>query len=210
MDIRLNVETQNLNLALKEMQRRMSGYAAPRQIIEYEAGKVMEAALARVNKATKQSIEASQKEKEWATYDLGSGTKHYKLSHRYPNALWAAIEKKKTQGLAKKLAAIGLSKALFLTSIEQLGQPASVPGYVREAKPRHREDSTMTPSPSQTAYVITFNWDSPLINKGSNFTQALFSAIRGRARFFAENAKRGVFDQMSTIAAKYPGLIVSR
>lgn len=210
MDVRLKVETQNLNLALKEMQRRMAGRVEPRRIIEYEAGKVLESALSKTAKATRQSILESSKNREWGTYDTGKGPQHVKLSWRFPNAKWAQIVAIRSAHLAKRYAAIGLSKALFLTSIEQLGQPANVPGYVSSAKPRHREDSTMTQQADEKSYVITFNWDSPLINFGSKFTQALFSAIRGRARFFAENAKRGVFDQMSAIAAKYPGLIVTR
>jgi len=209
MDIRLKVETQNLNMALKDMQRRLAGKVAPRRIIEFEAGKVLETALARTNKATRQSIVKSQTATEWGTYDAGNGTKHYLLTNRYPDAVWARIQQIKQQHIAKKFAAIGLSKALFLTSIEQLGQPANVPGYVRSAMPRHREDSTMQQVANEQAYVIEFNWDSPLINYGSNFTQALFSAIRGRAKYFGESARRGVFKELSSVAQRYPGLVVT-
>lgn len=38
--------------------------------------------------------------------------------------------------------------------------------------------------------------------------RTLAAVVNGRARFFRENLKRGVFDQLRTVAQKYPGLFI--
>lgn len=210
MDIRLNVETMNLNLALKEMQRRLSGRVAPARIVEYEVGKILESALAKTDRATKASIQASDNKRKFRKYDFGKGMKSYYLENRYPDALWARIEDKLAQSLARKLGEIGLSKRLLAETAAKLGIKIQAPGYVAAAHPFHSQDTAVKKSASDAQFIIEINLNSPLLSKHSSLPKALFSAIVGRRKNIEQSAARGTFNELSAVAKQFPGLIVTK
>lgn len=208
-DVRLTVETSRLNDAFRRMERTLSrSGVSQKRIIDFEVGKIMEGAMKRTNVASKSELRADFEAKEWTTY----GGKRYKLSNRYPNPLWRAIDGKRKAGLARRLAAIGTAKQTWVLIAGKLGIRLDAPGYVFSARLPTRSNEanvSVTQQVSETAYGVGVVNSSPLM-KFANGRQALFSAIIGRRKFFERNVSKGVFDEIATIARAYPGLVVTQ
>lgn len=189
---------------MKEMQARLKNNATMPRIVDYETAKVAEGAMKRTDTATAQSIRKNHTAQEWVTLN----GKRYKLANRFPRQLWAALSSKRKASLARKLAARGLAKQTWLNIAQLLGFDISAPGFVKAARGKvsNLENVAVTRSKGSAAYGVRIENHSPLM-RWAKGRAALVAAIAGRRKFFAENLKRGVFDDLRQVAKKYPRLM---
>ncbi len=207
MDAGVTVQVEKFNAAMREMQSRLAGRATLEQIIDYEVSKIIEAALKGTDAATVNSIRRSLEEREWTTLN----GKKYKLTNRYPNPVWNAIIAKRKASLTRRLAARGITKQSWLALARQIGFDIEAPSYVRRATvERHTNDENVDSRRDYktSAYGLAIANHAPLL-QFVGAKQAFFSAVVGRRKFFENNLKRGVFNDLAAVAAKYPGIKVT-
>lgn len=211
MDLTLDIKIDDFNAAMDEMALQLgsSSGVTKRKIVDNEVSKILEKTLAGTDTATKASINASIKSKEWTTYPSGGG-KRYKLSWHFPNSLWGSIQAQGAASLARKIARAGWTRkswwslgVLIGYNINSKGsETAVIPGRSAQDAVSAKRDE------SQGNYVLAIRNSSPLLDfTGSR--RAFFSAVAGRTGFFRQNLAHGVFDDLSQVAKKYPGLEVS-
>jgi hypothetical protein len=123
----------------------------------------------------------------------------------------ALINRTKNPALrARRLGARGLLKKGWVQIANKLGMSLEgVPAYVDRAETAsgdYPEDGVASRKGTGSKYSI----------EGENFRiydpsiiGAFAKAMNGRANFFRQNLRKGVFDKAETIAAKYPGLKVN-
>ena len=211
IDLKLRVEIDKANAAFKEMQAKLSGSVTSQRVIEYEVVKILQATLARTKTATSATITTTAK-KPWRTWDLGHGTRHYYLKNRYPDALWVEMTKRIADGFDRRLATVGLSRRAWWELGIRVQSGMTAPPEVRRAvSPRGhtgRENVAVARAGSPDKFTLAIENASPLI-RWSNSSQAFYSAVRGRRRYFEQNLAHGVFNDMAQVAKKYPGMIVT-
>lgn len=207
MDPRFTLEVGKFNAAMGEMKARLGNAATMQAIIDFEVARIIERALARTTAAKVGDIRSSHRAREFTTLN----GKTYKLSNRFPNSLWQAIASKRRESLQRKLAARGLAKQAFLALAEKIGFDISAPGFVRSARtPNHTnaENVDAKRTSAEGKYTLAIAQSSPL-NRWAGSRAAFYGAVVGRRKFFEQNLKRGVFSELTKIAAKYPGIKVT-
>jgi len=230
--LKITIDTRNMNRAIAAISR-FSG-VAHEEVIEEEAGKILEAAVRLTPAAKMQKIKAHYASlgNSWVTESpelytpvSPSGISHrakvkvtktgkirYDMSHRYPDALWAAITGERKTRLEAALRARGLSKNAWLMLGQAAGITVKAPGYVKQAIPStgkvHPENATARKTRPSGRYGIFFETIQPtLITIGGH--RILQRAINGRVKYFERNLKLGVFKDLKKIAARYPGLTIA-
>lgn len=135
----------------------------------------------------------------------------YKLSNRYPAALWRAITERRKESLRRKLQAIGLAKKSWWNIAQALGLPVKSGRFVSAIASTGKEypdnfvvSKTVTDSDIAVAFINA----QPTVNAIGGRT-ALQRAIDGRVKYFLASVKLGVFDSMQKIAKQYPGLKIN-
>lgn len=212
-DFQLTVKIDSFNEAMAAMSEKLRGTATKEEIIRNEVQQILQKTLKGTATATKGSIYQSQASYPWRTYQLdGSGfKKKYYLLNRYPDAVWAQIQNRMAESLARKTLAAGWSRkswyelGLFIERpIDGLGSENAVV----KGRDASADVSAHTES-SDTNFVLFVSNASPLMN----FTggrQAFFGAIASRSNYFRQNLAHGVFNDLAQVASKYPGLHVSQ
>jgi hypothetical protein len=121
-----------------------------------------------------------------------------------PAADKAAIAKTNdAEWRARKIAAIGLQKKVFVQIGNKLNIPVDHPQYVANATAAGGDfpgDAIARENTSGKKFSIdcvSERYYDPRV------FSALAGAINGRARFFRTNMRKGVFESMDQIAAKY-------
>ena len=207
MDAGIQVKADSFNKALREMSRRLKNHATEQRVITAEVGKVLEATLSKTKAASLSKIRTSHQKKEWTTLN----GKRYRLTNRYPNAIWSQVSDYRKAALARKVAARGMAKQAWLALAKDLGVSISAPGYVQRATVPNVDNAQNVSSErtnGEQSFGLRIENSSPLI-QFSDGRQAFFAALAGREKFYYQNLKRGVFDDLKTIAAKYPGIVVN-
>lgn len=161
--------------------------------------------------ATVRKIRTDAKARQWVTRN----GKKYKLSHRFPDALWQQIEAQRAQALADKLAARGLARQSWLAAFAPLGVPApgSIPNYVQRANAKGRQftNTFITREGAGDKSGIRLTNRSPAVGwPAAKMRRALLRAINGRTSFFKYNMEAGYYRTLKSRAAKYPGIYASR
>jgi hypothetical protein len=133
---------------------------------------------------------------------------HNVRDHRLPNQLWNSIRRKKREELKKALGARGLAAQAWLKLAAAAGLIIKVPSYVRRAIARTGRtypNETYRQTTGTEKSGIYFATTQPTLSKigGDRF---LRRALAGRIKYFETSLKKGVFTQLRTIAARYPGL----
>jgi hypothetical protein len=114
---------------------------------------------------------------------------------------------------AVALAAKGLLKKVWVQIGDRLGMNVDAPQYVHQAAtpkgdyPEDAQAKTITSEAAGRSFIIegtTYRYYDPRL------FSALAKAVNGRVSFFRMNLRRGVFDHVEKIAAKYKGLYVDR
>lgn len=199
----LQANVDKFNAALSGLERALGNRVTREQIIDAETRKVIEATIKRTKTATRASIMRNENARPpFRTYN---GKKYY-LINKYPNKLWAGIQKKLADSLKLKYAAIGLARRAWYEIGIKIG-PINAPAQVKKAvTPGFTTGSDVAVKKTSTSYgygIIIEN-NSPLI-RYSDSRKALFGALAGRAAFFARNLAKGVFNDMNNVLKRYPG-----
>ena len=179
-------------------------------VVKSETQKILEAASKNTVAAQVKSIEAFVKGKVARTVAgktyLMAGSAHAPRGWRLRDDAWAAVQAQISASIKRRKEARGLSKKSWLQIAEKLGFNISVPGYVAAATtPRgdYPENAQAQEERNGSDFSIT-------LSNARTYSYSVFDAIRkamnGREKFFKENMKAGVFKNIETIAAKYPGL----
>ncbi len=213
MDLKLEIKIDDFNAAMQDMQRRLGNSVPKRKIIDSEVAKILTKTLAGTSAATKASINNSIKKTDWTTFPAawnGGGGKRYKLTNRYPDALWARIQGQMALSLSRKIAAIGWARKSWYALGLLIGKAIPSKGADAARVAGHVAEENVAAARDETAgdYVLTVQNNSPLM-RWTNGRQAFFSAIAGRTGFYRQNVAHGVFDDLSQVAKKYPGIEVT-
>lgn len=206
-DAGIQVKAEAFNRALREMTVRLRNHATEQEVITAEVGKVLEATLAKTKAASLSKIRTAHQQKEWTTVN----GKRYRLTNRYPNAVWSQVGDYRKAALARKLAARGMAKQSWLALAKKLGVTIAAPGYVQNATVPNVDNAqnvSTERNDGEKSFGIRIENGSPLLTF-ADARQAFFAALAGRERFYFNNLKRGVFNDLKTIAAKYPGIVVN-
>lgn len=213
-DVRLGIKFDEFSAMLRELKAKLGDSMTMRKLVDHEVGRVLERAIELTGKADEKKIQKRVKNravfmiggKRWSTRDWKTGQ-----SWHVPDAIWSEIEAKRGRSLTRKLAKIGLSKKSWFMVAVKAGIPLDkVPDYVANAHTTIVDTSgnaSVMRSGDGGNYTIGIENKMPILQWSPvNGTQALFSAIVGRVKFYENNIARGVFSEMAKIAEKYPGL----
>ena len=170
--------------------------------------------------STENKIRLSVSTREWTTLNgqrlriagIGPTTKNGKTrDHRnkYPSAIWSSIQAQTQESIRKKIAAIGWGQRAWAELARSIGLTINA-GRGNTAEIAGKDASTYVSSTQETtadSYTLSVRNAQNLQNWIGGRT-AFFSAIAGRVGFFRQNLKHGVFQDLKTVAAKYPGIRV--
>lgn len=201
----LVVDTTKFNAFLRDL-RRVTG-KSQRTVIRAEAAKIVEKAASSTKAAKAESIRKSHTpypdgKRKWTRLN----GKLYNLTNRYNDQLWSELETQLKERKDTLLARRGLSKKSFLVMAQAAGLVISTPGFVVRAEGFDLSQVTgATEEESGNRYVLTLSNDSTT-NAHSNAVHAFSAAATGRMKYFQNNLRKGVFDDIKATTKKYPGI----
>lgn len=234
MAARNPVDTTPFNTMLRDMSRSLNGVKC-KPIVLAEFGKAMEVAVVATRKAAAAKIKAhraasqftaqhaslyqprskaGQKYRDTKTKLTKNGYILYALkgARRYPNQLWAAIKARRAVHTQRILAARGLAAKSWYRLMANLGVEIKTPNFVKSAVPSRGgtfsdySDVTSSITATDDKVRIDFSNAQPTAVKFAQGHDALRRGLAGRVKFFNENLKRFVFNDLGKTAAKYPKL----
>jgi len=174
-----------------------------KEVVRSEAAKILEAASKNTAAAQVKLIEENAKAAAWRKLSNG---KTYKMSWKMPDAVWLLVQKQIAASIKRRKAARGLAKKSWKQVADDLGLSIAVPSYVEAAttpKGDYPSDGKAIEETSGSDFAI-------VLRNSRTYSPSVFDAIRkamnGREKFFRKNMELGVFKNIETIAAKYPGL----
>lgn len=211
----------NLNVAIAAIVK-ASG-ASFETVVENETAKILEACVKATPAAKVANIRARIENQEFGFYDTReftpkrpskapvskNGYKRYYLLNRYPAALWKIIAAQRKADLQSRVRARGLTKQSWFMLAQAFGLVLNVPGYVANALPRNGKshpENVVAQKIRENGRVIFRGTNAMPILKWVGGRRILNRAIAGRVKFFETNLRKGVFDDIEQIAAKYPGI----
>lgn len=203
MNPTIQVKLDDFNAAIADMQSRLGNARTQRSVIDNEVGKIIEKTLAGTKTATRASINDSLKKTEWTTI----GGRHWLLTNRYPDRIWAMIQEGMAASLARKVAAIGWARKSWYALAKKLGLSINSKGSEMATVRGHDADENVTyrRDESQGNYLLVIANTSPLLRYADS-DRAFFGAVAGRTAFYRQNLAHGVFNDFAEVAKKYPGL----
>lgn len=214
----LDVDTKDFDKMIGELAAVCS--VPPDKVLREEVGRVLSQAIKNTTAADVASI---KRHADQARYSLQpaslyapkrrrasrSGRLAYNLSYRYPDRLWAAIQKARAIDLKRRIGARGLAKQSWYKLGLMLGLNVEAPAYVKRAVPRtgktYKDEATQV-TQGKGNMAITIQTNQPTLTAIGGEV-ALQRAIDGRTKFFIQNVLHGVFEDMAARAKKYPGVI---
>jgi len=211
-DLTLEVEVDRFNRCLADMQKALGSTRNMQEVVDHEVGRIVNQAIKKTKKATIRSIRRSQLETRppWRTYDIGNGMKKYNLENRYPDAVWARIQGRIKESLTLKYNARELARRVWVEVLNKLGQKVEATGQAQKAQSKNfvaASAAGVERTRGEGNYAVAIE-NSFGKNRWVGAAQALFGAIAGRRRFFLQNVAKGVFKDLKSVAAKYPGMEV--
>lgn len=173
------VDATNFNRAMREISR-LSGVSF-REVIVAETGAVLKATIKNQMAADAGKIRARQAK--------------------------GKITKEQMQELLKRR---GLAKQSWLAMGEKIGLSLDSSAYVKRAQVNGKPfDHVVRVSEKKVGGLFTLILENSMFTTIASMGRyAIIKAINRRAAYFRRNLKMGVFDKISTIARKYPGLRV--
>lgn len=214
-DIGLEIKFDEFSAFCRNLADKLGDYVTLQNVIDFEVAKILEKTISLTGKADASKIKSrvAQRavftigDRKWYTREPEKGGKGWHV----PDSVWTLIEAKRARELTRKLAKIGLSKNSWWLLAQKAGFIIEVPAFVSSA---HTTFQSIEPDVSvlrqmQTGkYGIEIENQMPILRFDPvNGTQALYAAIAGRLNFFKQNLEHGVFRDIHSIAAKYPGLL---
>ena len=211
--MKMTIDTSGFNAAARALSSVSGVPLLP--VLEAEAAKVLEKAASLTPSAAVAKIRAAhemgrRKYEGAPTIQLSpNGMIWYNVrQHRQPNTIWNSIRRKNREALKKALAARGLAAQSWLKLATLAGLVIKVPGYVRRALPstgRTYQNETYKQTTGTEKSGIYFATTQPTLRSISG-DRILSRSLAGRVKYFETSLKKGVFTQLRTIAARYPGL----
>lgn len=215
MSVSVQIDTTQFQDMLDRLDReiRASEYD---EILRAEVQAVLSKAISLTKKAKKAQItetirrnSAMRRRDGWYKPD---GRSARKRNWRLKDSEWAEYQKRVAAKIKELRARAGLSAQGWIEIAENLGLQVKAPAGVRKARVNgspvnHRvQGNRRQVGPKQISYTLSYSNPS---GRFAGATSALSRAVNGRTRYFQQNIKRGVFDDVRTIAAKYPGIRVT-
>lgn len=218
------VDTTAFSAMCSELARKLN--VPPEDALREELGRVLTQTLKNTDAATKESIERHQRQSSFSLLPatvyvpkrpgrrrLIKGRVLYDLRRKYPAAAWAAITRAREIDLARRIRARGLAKQSWYLLGEKIGVTVEAPDYVRKAVATtgvtYPEDERVDISRGDGQVIYKIENSQPTVNYIGG-ARALQRAMDGRASFFLVNISNNVFDNLSQIAKKYPGVTINR
>lgn len=204
------VKVDEFNRAMHDMSRKLGNSATQQQIVESEVRKILETAISRTKAASVEKIREFNQDDKWMTYHR----KKYLMTNRYPDPLWNRLIELRKKDLVKKLAARGWSKASWYALGIAIGFDLKAPGFVKSSKvPGVSAAQNVSAAKENTRkgnYGLRIENNSPMLGiNNTNSSRAFFSAVAGRIGFYRRNVQNGVFKDLKSVAAKYPGIVLT-
>ncbi len=198
----LSMSVANLGLMRAFDEIAKSAGVTYKEVVRSEAAKILEAASKNTLAAQVQLIEKNVK----ASPRRKLNGKLYNMAWKMPDALWAQAQAQIAASIKRRKAARGLAKKSWKQVADDLGLSIAVPSYVEAAttpKGDYPGDGKATEESKGSDFAI-------VLRNSRTYSPSVFDAIRkamnGRQKFFLKNMELGVFKNIETIAAKYPGL----
>ena len=211
------MDSRNLEGAMRQLAR-LTGRSF-RDVVRAEARSIFEVASRRIRSAKVSEIRKNVEERPFVPIEqdfysardragvrvTANGFIKYSTDNRYPDQLWAEMQRRKKASIARRIKARGLSRKSMLQVAQSLGMKINVPGYVQSASKDGKDypDNARASESGTSAYTIsgqvTRTYDRSIFS-------AFRSAMRGRTAYFRRNLRNGVFKSAKDIGQKYPGL----
>ncbi len=201
----IDIDADKFSAFLRDLTR-VTG-KSQRQVIRAEAAKIIEKAMSGTKVARAERIRETNRPppggtRKWARVD----GKLYRLANRYSDLMWDKLETSLKQTEKKLLSHRGISKKSFLVMAQAAGLEIATPSYVVKAEGFDLSTVTSaTEDENGGQYVLSLRNDSRS-NASSDALPAFKAAVTGRMKFFQNNLKKGVFDDIAATAKKYPGV----
>lgn len=193
----------------------------PEEVIEAEAGKMLEGAVRFTKVAKSKAIRDRMIRRFENRKFVKLDGKRYYLENRYPDEIWSRVEDALTDEynsledrIKLRLKRRGLAKQSWWLLGKKLGIEIKAPAFAQKAEVagvdlpgnvRFQREGTGKKS------VLTLVNDSPsAASPGGKGHDAIRRAFRGRLRYFERNMQEGVFRRLKTISAAYPGITIKR
>ena len=175
----LTIDTSNFSMAMRDLSR-LSGVSF-KQVIVSETGSILKKTISNQMAADASKIRARQTR--------------------------GKISKSEMQELLRRR---GLAKQSWLAIGEKLNLMLDAPAYVKNAKVKESAYTQQVKvSEKKVGGLFTLILENKMQTTIKSLGRsAILKAINGRTAYFKKNLKTGVFDQVSKIAKKYPGLRV--
>ena len=187
-------------------------------VIRHEAGKIMEKTARLQTRATMQSLEESARTRPpWRTFrgvpkKDASTSDRLLITRKYPDWKWNFMRANFHDGPSgESVLRMNLAASTWLDmSRKLLDQVRKPPKWNEPKKPVgwSKQTIVMENLDMDRFFVMILNFSSAVRLSGGS--QALFTAIAGRRRFFERNLRMGVFKTAEATAKKYPGITVSK
>ena len=174
-------------------------------VMRHEVSKILETSMKLTKVAKAGLIRTRFKTTRFVTMN---GRVYY-LGNLYPDALWAAIQEMRRDSLARKLKARGLARQSWWRlglGVEAFEAPTFIKDALASNGRVYLENTKVIVEGRRKRLTIEIENSQPtaLIREVGG-ERVLQQAMRRRMSFFYQNLNRRVFDNMSTIAMKYPG-----
>ena len=211
----LTVRAEEFSACMRELQRTLRGSTTFRNIVDHEVARVCERAAELTGNADRQKIRSRVKNR--ATFKINGKTynlRDWKTGQvwRVPPSAWAEIQVANKRSLAKRLAAVGITRRSWYDIAKKLGHEIKVPAFVASShvSAPSEKNTDIKRQNSDSKYGVLIIDRHPLLDvPATQGVRAFYSALTGRIRFYEQNLARGVFDDLKKAAAKYPGMKVT-
>lgn len=201
------IDLTKFNLVLGELARAVG--QSKSTVTDNEVTAILNATITKIPAARVDRIKQYYAEREFVTY---KGNKYW-LRNKYPDYLWSELQSYLRERMNQRIAGRGLAKQSFLKIGQKLLLPVKAPDFVHVAtahgRPVVQQVNGTRHATGTSKYAVRLYNASPL-NRWVAARVALMSSIGGRMAFFVTNLRKGVFDDATAVAKKYPGLSVRR
>jgi hypothetical protein len=124
-------------------------------------------------------------------------------------AIQSSLQQQLSPKAAEAVAAIGSLKKSWLQIADRLGLDLKVAGFVRKARGRYDDGARSAWHTDGAAFFAEcVNTNNQLVRR-YNAAAIVQGALQTRAKAFAIEMQKGVFDDVKTRAARYPGVFTT-
>lgn len=203
------VDVSGFSAVTKELAK-LSG-SSQRDVIRAEAQAILSTTARKTRAAKIKSIKKRhapiwQKDggKKWDS----TGGKLYLLTNKLPDAVYAALNKKGKERIKRIRKSRGWAKQTWHAVGKALRLTIPMPAYAQKAtvEPVSAEQVTQGLELTKENDYTLIIGNSSTIAKTLRLGGVIGSAIRGRIKYFEQNVRRGVMNDVKKAASRYKGI----